>query len=91
MIYHIYNENKITGLYHVTNNRNIDKYNLLSLIKKYTKKCISIIPIEGKKTNKSFIDTRKELNFIIPTYNQMVKDMIINAKKNKSTYSHYDF
>jgi dTDP-4-dehydrorhamnose reductase len=83
-------ENKITGLYHVTNNRNIDKYTLLSLIKKYTKKSISIIPFEAKKTNKSFIDTRKELNFIIPTYNQMVKDMIINAKKNKSTYSHYD-
>jgi len=84
-------ENKITGLYHVTNNKSIDKYSLLNLIKKYTKKSISIIPIEGKKTNKSFIDTRKELNSIIPTYNQMVKDMIVNAKKNKSTYSHYDF
>ena len=82
---------EITGLYHVTNNNSIDKYSLLSLIKKYTKKDISIIAIEGKKINKSFIDTRKELNFIIPTYNQMVKDMIVNAKKNKSIYSHYDF
>jgi len=84
-------ENKITGLYHVTNNGSIDKYTLLSLIKKYTKKSISIIPVEGKKTNKSFIDTRNELDFIIPSYNQMVKDMIVNAKKNKKTYSHYDF
>ena len=84
-------ENKITGLYHVTNNKSIDKYTLLSLIKKYTKKNISITSIEGKKTNKSFIDTRNELDFIIPSYNQMVKDMIINAKKNKSLYSHYDF
>ena len=31
-------ENKITGLYHVTNNKSIDKYSLLNLIKKYTKK-----------------------------------------------------
>ena len=84
-------ENKIKGLYHVTNNKSIDKYTLLSLIKKCTKKSISIIPVEGKKTNKSFIDTRNELDFIIPSYNQMVKDMIVNAKKNKSLYSHYDF
>ena len=84
-------ENKITGLYHVTNNKSIDKYTLLSLIKKYTKKNISIIPVEDKKTNKSFIDTRNELDFIIPSYNQMVKDMIVNAIKNKSIYSHYYF
>jgi dTDP-4-dehydrorhamnose reductase len=84
-------ENKITGLYHVTNNRSLDKYTLLSLIKKHTKKEIFINKIKGKELNKSFIDTRKELNFIIPTYNQMVKDMIVNAKKNKSIYRHYDF
>ena len=84
-------ENKITGLYHVTNNRSLDKYTLLSLIKKHTEKEISINKIKGKELNKSFIDTRQELNFIIPTYNQMVKDMIVDAKKNKSIYSHYDF
>ena len=84
-------ENKITGLYHVTNNKSIDKYSLLSLIKKYTKKNILIIPVEDKKPNKSFIDTRNELDFIIPSYNQMVKDMIVNAIKNKSIYSHYNF
>ena len=84
-------ENKITGLYHVTNNKSIDKYTLLSLIKKYTKKTILITPFENKKIYKNFIDTRNELNFIIPSYNQMVKDMIVNSKKNKILYSHYDF
>tara|TARA_Y100000385_G_C12867867_1_gene540149 strand:- start:220 stop:798 length:579 start_codon:yes stop_codon:yes gene_type:complete len=84
-------ENKITGLYHVTNNKSIDKYTLLSLIKKYTKKNIMITPVEDKKTYKNFIDSRNELDFIIPSYNQMVKDMIVNALKNKSLYSHYDF
>ena len=83
-------ENNITGLYHVTNNKSIDKYTLLSLIKKHTKKSISIIPVDSKRTNKSFIDTRNELDFIIPTYNQMVKDMIVSARTNKSLYSHYD-
>ena len=84
-------ENKITGLYHVTNNKSIDKFALLTLIKKYTKKNILINPIDGKKLNKSFIDSRKELNFEIPTYDQMVKEMIVKMKKDKSIYSHYDF
>ena len=48
-------ENKSTGLYHVTNNKSIDKFALLTLIKKYTKKNILINPFDGKKLNKSFI------------------------------------
>ena len=84
-------EDKITGLYHVTNNKSIDKFTLLTLIKKYTKKNILINPFDGKKLNKSFIDTRKELNFEIPTYDQMVKEMIFKTKNDKSIYSHYDF
>ena len=84
-------ENKITGLYHVTNNKSIDKFALLTLIKKYTKKNILINPFDGKKLNKSFIDSRKELNFEIPTYDQMVKEMIFKTKNDKSIYSHYDF
>lgn len=84
-------ENKITGLYHVTNNKSIDKFSLLTLIKKYTKKNIIIKPFDRKKLNKSFTDSRKELNFEIPTYEKMVKDMIVKIKKEKSIYSHYDF
>ena len=84
-------EYKVTGLYHVTNNKSIDKYSLLSLIKKYTKKDISIIPIEGKKINKSFIDTRNELNFRIPDYELMIKDLIHMMKQNKKLYFQYNF
>ena len=83
-------EYKITGLYHVTNNKSIDKFTLLTLMKKYTKKNILIHPFDEKELNKSFIDTRKELNFVIPTYDEMVKDMIFQAKNEKSLYSHYD-
>ena len=83
-------DNKITGLYHVTNNKSIDKFTLLTLMKKYTKKNILIHPFDEKELNKSFIDTRKELNFVIPTYDDMIKDMIFQAKNDKSIYSHYD-
>lgn len=66
-------DNKITGLYHVSNNKTIDKFTLLNLIKKYTQKNISIIPFDKKILKKSFIDTRKELDYLIPDYEIILK------------------
>lgn len=83
-------KNKITGLYHVTNNSSIDKYSLLMLIKKYTKKKIVINPVVGKELNKSFVDTRNELDFIIPNYDSMVKSMVNLIKNNSKFYSQYN-
>lgn len=81
--------NKINGLYHITNNKSIDKYSLLLLIKKYTRKDIVINPFEGNIINKNFIDTRKLIDYEIPSYDQMVKEMIYNINLNKIIYSHY--
>ena len=83
-------DNEITGLYHVTNNKSINKNNLLTLFKKYTKKDIEIIAVDGKKVNKSFIDTRKEIDYIIPDYDEMVKDMVDLMKSNKELYGEYN-
>ena len=80
---------EITGLYHVTNNSTISKYELLQLFQKYTKKNISINPIGGKKTNKSFVDTRKEINYVIPSYEEMVKDMVEFINNHKTLYQQY--
>ena len=82
-------DNNITGLYHVTNNNSINKYELLNLFKKYTNKTIEIIPIDGKNVNKSFVDTRKELNYTIPSYEEMVKEMIEFIKNNSNVYQQY--
>ncbi|MFT5213157.1 MAG: dTDP-4-dehydrorhamnose reductase [Patiriisocius sp.] len=83
-------DKKTTGLYHVTNNKSINKFELLSLLKKYTRKNISIVPVEGKIANKSFIDTRKELNFIIPDYEEMVKELVLLMKGNENLYKQYN-
>ena len=69
-------DNNVTGLYHLTNNKSINKNELLHLFKKYTEKNIEIIAIDGKRIDKSFIDTRKEINYTIPDYDCMVRDMI---------------
>jgi len=82
-------ENKTTGLYHVTNNKSIDKFSLLNLIKKYTKKNILIHPFDEKIIYKNFVDTRKELNFKIPSYEEMIQDMISAILKDKIRYRQY--
>ena len=82
--------NEITGLYHVTNNQSIDKFTLLGLMKKHTNKNILIHPSEQKILNKSFKDNRQELNFTIPSFDEMIKEMIIMIKNKKNNYSQYD-
>lgn len=82
-------ENNIRGLYHITNNKSINKCELLNLFQKYTKKNIEILPVDGKNVDKSFIDTRKELDYEIPSYDEMISNMVQMIKKNKSLYSQY--
>jgi len=82
-------DNSITGLYHVTNNSSISKYELLILFQKYAKKDIDIKPVDGKNVDKSFIDTRLLLNYKIPSYDQMISDMVCLIANNRSLYSQY--
>jgi len=82
-------ENDIQGLYHVTNGQPINKFDLLMLFKKYTKKNIEIEGIEGRVTNKSFVDTRQEMNYTVPDYDEMVRDMVFAIQNNKNLYEQY--
>lgn len=79
----------ITGLHHVTNNSSINKYDLLNLFQKHTGRDINISPVDGKKADKSLIDTRKLLDFQIPSYDLMVSEMVELIRNNKSLYSQY--
>jgi dTDP-4-dehydrorhamnose reductase len=82
------NEN-ITGIYHITNNTSLSKKDLLELFKKHTKKDLEITHVEGSNLDKSFVDTRKLINYIIPTYDKMISDMIDYISRNSSLYSQY--
>jgi len=82
-------EHDIKGLYHVTNGQPINKYDLLMLFKKYTKKDIQIEAVDGRVTDKSFIDTRKEREEAIPDYDVMVHDMLGFMKLHPELYSQY--
>ena len=82
-------DNNITGLYHVTNNSSISKYDLLKLFQKYTKKDINIKSFSGKDIDKSFIDTRLLMDYEIPSYDQMISDMVSLIANNRPLYSQY--
>ena len=82
-------DNNVRGLYHLTNNESINKYDLLQLFKKYTQKNIQIVKVEGKKVDKSFIDTRKLINYTIPSYEKLINEMICFIKENRFQYLHY--
>ena len=79
-------DQNITGLYHVTNNTSISKFELLKLFKKYTQKEININSTDGKAVDKSFLDTRGEINYQIPSYEIMVSEMVESMKSNASLY-----
>jgi len=82
-------DHHITGLYHVTNNSSISKCDLLKLFQKYTKKDINIKSSSGKDVNKSFIDTRLLMDYEIPSYDQMISDMVSLIANNRPLYSQY--
>ena len=82
--------NDITGIHHVTNNNALSKYDLLMLFRKYTGKDISIVPIEGVVSDKSFLDTRKLIDISIPSYEVMISDMVSAVRDNPRAYQHYN-
>ena len=84
-------DNELTGLYHVTNNLSISKYELLKLFKKFTQKNIEIKPFDEKSLDKSLIDTRLSLGYKIPSYDDMILEMTTFIKENKSMYPQYKF
>jgi len=85
------NSHNICGLYHLTNNNAINKFDLITLIKAILNiEYINIIPDSNYKSNKSFINTYTNL-YNVPSY----KDMLLEIKnfilKNKELYPHYKF
>lgn len=83
-------QDDLHGIYHVTNNQSINKYELLKLFAKHFKKEIRIHKVPGKNVDKSFLDTRKEVEYQVPGYDKMVHDMAMDIAANQADYAHYN-
>lgn len=80
----------LTGAYHLTNNSIICKYDLLCLFNKYFKAGrLNIMCVDGINLNKSLINTRRDFKFIVPSYEEMVKEMYEWVDVHKNLYPHY--
>jgi dTDP-4-dehydrorhamnose reductase len=71
------------GLIHLTNNHKISKFQLLNIIKEvFELNNIEIIACDKYRVDKSFINTRDDMKFIIPEYHEMINDMMTWMKIN---------
>jgi dTDP-4-dehydrorhamnose reductase len=91
-IFELINQN-ITGLFQLTNNTSISKYELMLIFKKeFINSNVSVITQETTyKVDKTLLNTRLDFNYTIPSYFQMVEDMKEWIKRNQKLYPHYQF
>lgn len=67
---------ELIGLYQLTNNKPISKYDLLCLIKDvFQRDDITVIKSEGKKVDKSLINERTDFDFDVPDYETMINEL----------------
>jgi dTDP-4-dehydrorhamnose reductase len=76
-----------TGIIHLTNNIKVSKFDLLTLIKNvFELKDIQIIEHHNYEVDKSFLNTRIDINFKVPSYLDMIlemKEWIVKTKNDK--------
>lgn len=80
----------LTGLYNLVNNESINKYELLGLFNKYFRGGEIIITPNGKlQLDKSLRSKRNDFGFIVPSYEQQIKEMREWVDAHPSLYPHY--
>lgn len=76
----------LCGLYNLVNNESINKFDLLQLFNKYFRDGrVEILPNNKLQLDKSLRCTRTDFTFIVPSYEQQVKEM------RDWVYAHLDF
>lgn len=82
---------KLTGLYNLVNNVSINKYDLLGLFNKYFRAGeVKINPNDKLQMDKSLRSKRVDFDFVVPSYEQQVKEMREWVDAHNSLYMHYN-
>lgn len=80
----------LTGLYQLSNNNKISKYDLCLLFNNlFRGNQLKINPIEGIVQDKSLIRSEAPFDFFVPSYEQMVEEMAEWVEQHKILYKHY--
>lgn len=80
----------LTGLYHLTNGVAINKYELLKLFNQiFRNGNVEVKKIDGWNLNKTLINTRKDFEFQVPSYETMLKEELEWIKDHAELYPAY--
>lgn len=83
-------EMEITGLYQLTNNTKISKYELLRIFKDvFERNNVILHAVPGKSVDKSLINERQDLDFDVPDYLEMVIQMKMKMESGPYVYPLY--
>lgn len=80
----------ITGLIHLTNNNSISKFELLNLFNTVYNKTIVINDNRDYVCDKSFKNTNLKLNYIVPSYSNMIEEQRKFMENHRDFYKHYE-
>ncbi|MDW7658169.1 MAG: sugar nucleotide-binding protein [Bacillota bacterium] len=81
---------KAHGLYNTVPDHSVSKYDLLALFNQYFRDGrVAINPVEGVNADKSLKRTRFDFGYLIPDYEQMVRELADWTRQHKDLYPHY--
>lgn len=80
----------LSGLYNLVNNDSINKFDLCGLFNKYFRNGnVQINPSDKLQLDKSLRHRRTDFSFIVPSYEQQIKEMADWVNTHKEYYPHY--
>lgn len=83
-------KDNLTGLYNLVNNESINKFELCGLFNKYFRNGkIVINPSDRLQLDKSLRHRRTDFSFVVPSYEQQIKEMADWVNAHKDFYPHY--
>lgn len=81
----------LIGLYNLVNNESINKFDLCSLFNKYFRGGEVVIDFDNKlQLDKSLRRKRNDFSFVVPSYEQQIKEMREWVDNHKELYPHYN-
>ncbi|MEE4001070.1 SDR family oxidoreductase [Tenacibaculum sp. FZY0031] len=84
-------DNNFFGLVNMVNNEKISKYELLILFNKYFKNNnIKVNENNSVKVDKSLLRNNFSIDYLIPSYEEMIREMSVWINSNKEFFLHYD-
>jgi dTDP-4-dehydrorhamnose reductase len=82
-------DQNLTGLYHLVPSQNISKFDLLNVFQKHIQNDVSIKPNPSLVVDKTLINTRKDFDFDVLSYDDMIKEMKEWITNHQDLYPHY--